>query len=46
MAPHSDGSHYVSLDKVIKTMRETGADKSLKYNETVRGGLEVNVLGC
>jgi len=36
----------VSLDKVIKTMRDTGADMSLKYKETSRGGLAVNVIEC
>jgi L-serine dehydratase len=46
MALHGDGSHYVSLDKVIKTMRETGADMSLKYKETARGGLAVNIVEC
>ena len=39
-----DGSHFVSLDKVIKTMRETGRDMKDKYKETARGGLAVNVL--
>ncbi len=41
-----DGSHYVSLDKVIKTMRETGADMKTKYKETARGGLALNVVEC
>lgn len=41
-----DGKHYVSLDKVIKTMRETGADMKTKYKETARGGLAVNVIEC
>ena len=41
-----DGQHYVSLDKVIKTMRETGADMKTKYKETARGGLAVNVIEC
>jgi len=41
-----DGSHFVSLDKVIKTMRETGADMKTKYKETSRGGLAVNVIEC
>jgi L-serine dehydratase len=41
-----DGTHYVSLDKVIKTMRETGADMKTKYKETARGGLALNVIEC
>lgn len=43
---HGDGSHKVSLDKAIKTMRETGADMKDKYKETSRGGLAVNVVEC
>jgi L-serine dehydratase len=46
MALRGDGEHYVSLDKVIKTMRETGADMKVKYKETSRGGLAVNVIEC
>ena len=46
MALRGDGQHYVSLDKVIKTMRETGADMKTKYKETARGGLAVNVIEC
>ena len=46
MALNGDGTHYVSLDKVIKTMRETGADMKTKYKETARGGLAVNVIEC
>ena len=46
MALLSDGQHYVSLDKVIRTMRETGRDMKLKYKETARGGLAVNVVEC
>ena len=46
MALHGDGSHHVSLDKVIKTMRETGADMMAKYKETARGGLAVNIVEC
>jgi L-serine dehydratase len=46
MALHGDGSHYVSLDKVIKTMRDTGADMHTKYKETARGGLAVNIVEC
>ena len=41
-----DGYHYVSLDKVIKTMRDTGRDMKSKYKETSRGGLAVNVIEC
>lgn len=41
-----DGSHSVSLDQVIKTMRDTGADMETKYKETSRGGLAVNVIEC
>ncbi|WP_460689494.1 L-serine ammonia-lyase, iron-sulfur-dependent, subunit alpha, partial [Nesterenkonia suensis] len=40
------GSHRVSLDEVIVTMRETGADMSSKYKETAQGGLAVNVIEC
>jgi L-serine dehydratase len=46
MALRGDGTHYVSLDKVIKTMRETGADMQTKYKETARGGLAVNIVEC
>ena len=46
MALHGDGRHHVSLDKVIKTMRETGADMLTKYKETARGGLAVNIVEC
>ncbi len=46
MALRGDGKHFVSLDKVMKTMRETGADMKLKYKETARGGLAVNVIEC
>jgi L-serine dehydratase len=46
MAMHGDGKHVVTLDKVIKTMRETGADMKIKYKETSRGGLAVNVIEC
>jgi len=44
MALRGDGRHFVSLDKVIKTMRETGADMKTKYKETARGGLAINVI--
>lgn len=46
MALNSDGSHFVSLDKVIKTMWDTGKDMQAKYKETSRGGLAVNVVEC
>jgi L-serine dehydratase len=46
MAFRGDGKHRVSLDKVIKTMRETGADMKSHYKETSRGGLAVNVIEC
>jgi L-serine dehydratase len=46
MALRGDGTHFVSLDKVIRTMRDTGADMKTKYKETARGGLAVNVIEC
>jgi L-serine dehydratase len=46
LAVRGDGSHHVSLDKAIKTMRETGADMKDKYKETARGGLALNVVEC
>ncbi|GAB2974968.1 L-serine ammonia-lyase [Amycolatopsis acidiphila] len=46
MAMRGDGGHVVTLDKAIKTMRETGADMKVKYKETARGGLAVNVIEC
>jgi L-serine dehydratase len=46
LAIRGDGVHKVSLDKAIKTMRETGADMKTKYKETARGGLAVNVIEC
>ncbi len=46
MALWGDGSHHVSLDQVITTMRETGRDMSDKYKETALGGLAVNVVEC
>ncbi len=45
-AMRGDGHHLVSLDKVVKTMRETGYDMKDKYKETARGGLAVNVVEC
>lgn len=44
MALRGDGKHFVSLDKVIKTMRDTGRDMQDKYKETARGGLAINVI--
>jgi len=46
LALRGDGSHHVSLDKVIATMRRTGKDMSSKYKETSRGGLAVNLPEC
>lgn len=46
MSLRGDGSHFVSLDNVIKTMRETGADMQTKYKETALGGLAVNIVEC
>ena len=46
MALRGDGTHFVSLDQVIKTMRETGAHMMTKYKETARGGLAVNIVEC
>lgn len=43
---NGDGTHKVSLDKAIKTMRDTGRDMKSKYKETARGGLAVNVVEC
>ncbi len=46
LALSGDGKHKVSLDKVIATMVATGADMSVKYKETARGGLAVNIVEC
>jgi L-serine dehydratase len=46
LAVRGDGRHHVSLDKAIKTMRETGADMKDKYKETARGGLALNIVEC
>ncbi|MGO4395445.1 L-serine ammonia-lyase [Variovorax sp. M-6] len=46
LALRGDGSHYVSLDAVIKTMMQTGEDMKSKYKETSLGGLAVNVVEC
>ena len=46
MALRGDGTHFVSLDKVIKTMKKTGQDMKKQYKETSRGGLAVNIPEC
>ncbi len=46
LALRGDGSHFVSLDMVVETMRQTGIDMSTKYKETSEGGLAVNVIEC
>ncbi|MBM6551527.1 L-serine ammonia-lyase [Marinomonas ostreistagni] len=46
MALRGDGEHFISLDKVIRTMRDTGKDMQDKYKETSRGGLAVNAIEC
>jgi len=46
LALHGDGTHVVSLDTVIETMRQTGLDMMTKYKETSEGGLAVNVIEC
>lgn len=46
MAVRGDGRHHVTLDSAIKTMRETGEDMKVKYKETARGGLALNVVEC
>jgi L-serine dehydratase len=46
LALHGDGEHHVTLDRVIATMRETGADMQAKYKETSNGGLAVNRIEC
>ncbi|NRD73534.1 L-serine ammonia-lyase [Shewanella sp. VB17] len=46
MSLHGDGNHKVSLDKVIKTMMDTGKDMRSKYKETAKGGLAVNIVEC
>ena len=46
LAMQGDGRHHISLDKVIATMRQTGADMKRKYKETSRGGLAVNIIEC
>ncbi len=46
LAKHGDGSHKVTLDQVIETMRQTGLDMAQQYKETSKGGLAVNVPEC
>jgi len=46
LALNGDGSHYVSLDKVIQTMMQTGRDMKKQYKETSKGGLAVNIPEC
>jgi L-serine dehydratase len=46
IALRGNGKQIVSLDKAIKTMRDTGRDMMVKYKETARGGLAVNVIEC
>jgi L-serine dehydratase len=46
LALRGDGRHHVSLDRAIRTMKETGADMAAKYKETSLGGLAVNVIEC
>lgn len=46
MALRGDGTHFISLDRVIRTMRDTGADMHDKYKETSRGGLAVSSIEC
>jgi len=46
LAMHGDGTHKVTLDQVIETMRQTGIDMAVKYKETSKGGLAVNVPEC
>jgi len=46
LALHGDGTHFVSLDQVIRTMRDTGHDMLSKYKETSEGGLAVNAIEC
>ncbi|PJM97681.1 L-serine ammonia-lyase [Streptomyces sp. CB01373] len=46
LALAGDGTHKVSLDKAIRTMRDTGRDMKTKYKETARGGLAVNITEC
>ena len=46
LAVHSDGSHVVSLDKVIRVMKRTGLDMRTEYKETSEGGLAVTIPEC
>lgn len=45
-ALRGDGRHHVSLDKALTTMKQTGDDMKIKYKQTSRGGLAVNVIEC
>ncbi|MGQ5522021.1 L-serine ammonia-lyase [Chitinimonas sp. PSY-7] len=44
MALRGDGTHFISLDRVIRTMRDTGRDMHIKYKETARGGLAIDIV--
>ena len=44
MALRGDGKHFISLDRVIRTMRDTGRDMHIKYKETARGGLAIDIV--
>ncbi len=46
MTLDGDGRHYASLDSVIKTIMQTGADTRTKYKKTLRGDLAVNIIEC
>ena len=46
LALRGDGTHRISVDEVIETVRQTGADMNTKYKETSRGGLAVNIAQC
>jgi L-serine dehydratase len=46
MALRCDRAHFVSLDKVLKTMHDTGADMNTKYKETARGSLVAHIIWC
>lgn len=46
MVLHDDGEHFISLDKIILKMKETGRDMSDKYKETSKDGLAVNIIEC
>jgi len=46
LASKGDGTHFIALDRVIETMRQTGRDMNEKYKETSLGGLAVSVVEC